>query len=1050
MPNLQSQATTFRGSRFSFTGYIGTIPQTTVFSRAVNMATITYPVTSITFDDAYSGTGAFTDVVEGMTILVRDGNTSTLKGLLRVATGGASSTVIQVNEFSKGTLHLEDNDRFDVIDEYRIWDKLVAANEDFDKDSRTTYTDQTDNFPPIANGGGAWFGFVDSGGSVATIDFDWTDSFPVDPDNGSGLNYLADVGDGTITVGVDTDSTITATFPIGFRHVTLTVEDADNGEAMSKRIPVRVYDSSTLPLAVQMDTLSGTIADGWRATFRLPKSSEASITNIPDGAFICYFEDERYGGSQVSYGSNAPTERSHIKFCGYLIRDSIRITPEENEVTFEAVGPLGMLQLTGALPQLMVSDNNPANWQELKTLTIRMAAWYLVFWHTTALEYFDFLYPPIRSLFTFSRLSAEDVSSIASQTQDITSAINVDMTCDRLGRLLLAENPNYLPLASRSSVTTTYAFTTADILSADIERDHRRGYKSVRGEGITTTGSPVFSNAPGNAPGQGSGYETLSRQVVASQSEQNQRTGDHEAYINGLYYDDGSTNVITLVPKSVRLSLPDGYDVFDPAYREFVTLTLASTTNARAVAFTSADKWTVESVNISYDPALGAKTVEIELRHETHGVAGTTYTPPQSSENGLPDLPDFDLQFPDLDFSFDISPIDGGLSINIGDIAAFNADGYVYYTDTGTNFQTPSVSGGPLWDRLALSTLAPDAVSGTVQSFTVDAFSPGYTGTVNGAINGWLVTSTGIYRIGDIFGTITATLQHTFASSAGLGHRFIDSSFGFQNWAAVASTYPTAGPPDPSTVTYTTDGTNWTEVSITTDSQLGTTVPEGIWPGLHISSKVAGLLYAAGYPSSVARLYRSLDYGASWSAVSPVVNLAVSGTAPNGQATIYAPFDNNPGDSFVFASGWVNGTASLGGKRFLTATVGSTGATDLAISTTRSPSVFQRSFAALGANRQRCAFLSYENAGSKTFDLWVTTTGGETAAEWTLNNTLTQYASLALVGSAASSVLFLWGLNGAIGYSSDLGVTVDDRRGNIASMTSPAPGLFLNICGKGA
>ncbi len=155
MPDLTAQATTFRSGRFSFTGHIGTIPQTVIFSRAVNMATISYPATTITFDDAYSGAGAYTDVVEGMTVLVYDGDTTTLKGMLRVATGGASSTVLQVNEFSQGSLHLEDNDRFDVLGEYRIWDKLVAANEAFDKDSRTTYSDQTDNYAPVANGGGA-------------------------------------------------------------------------------------------------------------------------------------------------------------------------------------------------------------------------------------------------------------------------------------------------------------------------------------------------------------------------------------------------------------------------------------------------------------------------------------------------------------------------------------------------------------------------------------------------------------------------------------------------------------------------------------------------------------------------------------------------------------------------------------------------------------------------------------------------------------------------------------------------------------------------------
>ena len=155
MPNLTSNASTFRTGRYQYTGYLGTIPQTVVMSRAVNMATITYPVTQITFDNPYSGTGADTDVIEGMTVIVYSQNTSTVKGLLRVAAGGATATVLQVNEFSRGTLALADNDRFEVVNEYRLWDKLVAATANLDKDSRVSYVAQTDDYPPMANGGAA-------------------------------------------------------------------------------------------------------------------------------------------------------------------------------------------------------------------------------------------------------------------------------------------------------------------------------------------------------------------------------------------------------------------------------------------------------------------------------------------------------------------------------------------------------------------------------------------------------------------------------------------------------------------------------------------------------------------------------------------------------------------------------------------------------------------------------------------------------------------------------------------------------------------------------
>ncbi len=885
---------------------------------------------------------------------------------------------------------------------------------------------------------------MDSGASVATVNFDGTDSYPIDPDNSSGLTYLWDVDDGTITSGVATDSTITATFPVGFRHITLTVTDADNSEAHTKRIPIYVYDSSTQPLAVRMNTLEADVQNGWRASFSLPRGSEADIANLPDGAFICYFEQERYGATVASYGSNAPTGRDHIKFVGYLVRDSIRITPEDNEVTFEAIGPLGILQQTGALPQLMISDISPANWQELKSLSVRIAAWYLLFFHTTALEYFDLVMPQIRSTFTFSRLAAEDVSSIAGQTLDITSALNVDLVCDRLGRLLLNENPNYLPLADRSSVTTAYNLTTADILSADIDRDHRRATKTVRGEGITTGADPVFSNAPGDAPGQGTNSETLSRQIVANQSEMNQRTGDHHAYVNGLYYDDGSTNAIELVPRTVRLALPDGYDVFDPAHREFVSLTLASTTNKRGIAFTSSDLWTIESVNIRYDPDRGAKDVEIAIRHETHGPAGVTYIPPQESENGLPPLPDFDLQFPDLDFEFNPNPIDAGLSISTADLYGVNEDGYAYYA---SDFSTPSGSGGPTWTRFNLSSAY--SVSGTPESFVPDAFSPGYTGTVGGAINGWLVTTTNIYRVTDIFGTPGYTSQLTFASgTTNLKHRVIDASFGFENYAIAIASYT-----DKVEAAYTTDGTNWTEVTVTAFGNTATGI--SVWPGLFISSKTSGVAYTVGYTSSNnGYVYRTTNSGATWARVTPLINTTSAGaSSEGGQASIHAPFENNPNDVDLFVTGWTAGVGGVDGQILHYAKVGQNNGTNITPDTGAAPSWFQRSLSVLGANRNRAAFLTPSFSGATQSELWVSTTGGTNSGAWSLQNSFTSapvYQSLALVGPAASEVMYLWGSIGAIGYSGDYGVTVDDRRGNITSFSSPTAGRFLNICGNGA
>lgn len=250
----------------------------------------------------------------------------------------------------------------------------------------------------------------------------------------------------------------------------------------------------------------------------------------------------------------------------------------------------------------------------------------------------------------YSRISV-DGDSIAAQLRDVANSILVDVTCDHLGAIRLIRNPNYESSASRDARTVAYDLTTADLMTVELTREHRGTTKTVRGEGITSANKPVFSNAPGNAPSwMGTANDTLSKQIVASQTELNTRSGYHFANVNGLY--DGQ-----FVPKGVRITLPDGYGVFETAYREFVTLTLPATTNLREVAFTDDTRWTVENVDISYDADAGAKNITVTLNHETAGVAGVTYVPPPETSNGIISYPPFDVQFPNL-------PVDSAIDID--------------------------------------------------------------------------------------------------------------------------------------------------------------------------------------------------------------------------------------------------------------------------------------------------------------------------------------------------------------------------------------------------
>lgn len=1016
MPNLQTQAAWFRTLNYHWTGFLGTIPQTVIYTAFVNMPAITYPVKAITFD---GGVGTFANVKDGMEVLVYHQNTSTLKGRLRAILDGSSVGLLQVNEFSQGYLDLADNDRIEVVEDWRIHDKLIEASKNFRKDSRITYTDQGANPNPVANGGGPRFGFIDPGANYRTIAFDFATSFRVDPDSGS-LSYSANIKDGTLVSGSLTSSAFSAQFAPGFRHVELTVTDSAAGKTAVKEIPVRVFDAqANAPLLVQMESRTYNPDQGWSATFKLPIWAQASITALPDGAFICYFEREYYGTSEVSYGSNV-SGQSHIKFVGYLVRESIDIDPENSEVTFEAVSPLAILEQTPALPQIAMSKASPANWQQVKSLTVNRALWYLWHWHSNADVFLDFLWVDGTDL-AYKSLTVENVASLAGQLRDIASAINVKLTCDRLGRLLFIRDPNYLEESDRAARTTTYSLTTADIMRLSLRREHRGRVKSVEGRAFDSNGKPLLSRAPGSAPAQDAvATETLDRQVVASQADLNKRTGHHYARANGLYYDP-STRAITLVPQGASLTLPDGYDVFDPAYLEYVTLPLDGAANPRGAGFDASARWLFNTFSVTYDAELGAKDITGTLDHETRGVPGIAEKVKNTSSVNLPPITLPKLNFP----SFDFPPLTNTFllpraTLNMATIIGNNS---LFLTG---DFDTPGWSSGSTWTG-ALANLGATGTIGTILSFTIDPYSPKYLGTGT-AVNGWFCTTTRIYRITDIFGAFGLTLQHTFTDSVSAANllRVMHASPIQQNWVMVAS-YNSSGGNAGVRIAYTTDGSTWTEVQITGHTRTG----QATTPTLALSHWTPGVAFAFAYTATgsgaaaTSTLHVTDDFGATW-AVSAAPYPECTNDSHLGNC-IVLPYVGNQNDSTLL---W---TKRVSGVEHLFKSVGAT-QTDIAPDNLGPGLNYGKNAIAVSpvdSNRILCC----TRTGAETsFDgsVYASPDGGLT---WTriVDPVGSSRVFSAFIADDGQTIYLLG--ESVIRYSNDFGLTLDARDGNLGSGT---------------
>ena len=280
-----------------------------VLAARVNQSSFSYPLLSVTFDTVT--TGAFGDVEDGMTVLFGTSAGADDLGRTRVR-GAATSTVLSIARSSQGNrdgeIDIVDNAYITVLYDYRVW----AKNPHIDTDTNESFkdeidwTDETTDIPPVANAGVAVFATIAAG--IITVDFDSGNSFAV-ADGAALSSYLWVVVDGSITVGVATDATITATFPVGFRYVSLTVTD-DNGKSHTTRVPVyaRLATADTSIETFQI-TRHRITRQGQQMSVRVLES--LLETTYPDGTLCMIAEDD----------PSSAADRSNLVFVGWHMED---------------------------------------------------------------------------------------------------------------------------------------------------------------------------------------------------------------------------------------------------------------------------------------------------------------------------------------------------------------------------------------------------------------------------------------------------------------------------------------------------------------------------------------------------------------------------------------------------------------------------------------------------------------------------------------------------------------------------------------------------------
>jgi hypothetical protein len=826
MPDQSANLTNMRADGWWHACYASTITEVSVREGTLT-ADAAEPFTSV----SYTGTsGSAASVQSGMEIEFFRAGVSLGRG--RVADGGASANVLQVNEMSVGRVNLLTGDTFKVYRSFRLRDLLVSNDGNYNKDSRIAYSNQNATIKPIANTGGVWAGWTDdlTETGEATVYHYGSLSYNLDPDSGSSGTHLWDVKDGT-NGGSATDADIVATYPVGSRVIDYTYTDSSNSATAVKRNLVRVHDPVTDP-PIEIKSVTVTLDRNGDSRATCEVTDGASVTELPDGALFILWTDNYRFAQRYAIGSNKVGSRSHILFVGFLDAGSIVIDPINDTLTFDVISPIQrLLQFTG-FSQVLEEAATPASWQEYEDLSVEQMAVYLLRWHTSLLDSFDFLWS-VGTNYPFGDWALQQ-STPGEQVKEVVASVSALFTCDRMGNFEVNRNLQRATSAERSAAATTIALTDDDILNLEWQDVYRYDVAQMEGRAFTTGGDPLLSVAPGEAPAEARDYTPVERLIVVDQTELNNITGWAWAEANSLY------NGLP-VPRGLQLTLPTSYDVADPAYAEYITITLASTTNRRERSF-SARKFILQRAEISILDN-GCKEVRWTLDAETQGYAGTTRdviiedTPP--GDGGDP---------PQLGGNPD--PLSRGTAT----LAIFSGDNATQQTG---NF----LNAAPNYTEYALT------VTGTISDFTVDAFSPGYIGGGT-AVNGVLATEQQVRRISDIFGARTLGSAHTFASSGSGITTQMNFERGVQNWGVLVHTGGFG-----CHAAYTTNGTSWTDVIL---SAFYDTFGTEWHAGIAVSPHIAGRAYtsdmlATGDSTSgsppAGELKVTNTYGASWSSL---------------------------------------------------------------------------------------------------------------------------------------------------------------------------------------
>lgn len=652
-----------------------------VFQAQVNQSSFSYPISAITYDNVT--VGSISDIRPDMTLIVGTAPGKDDLGRQRVRLVPTATTIpIGWSSAGKrdGEIYLADNAYITVLDDYRVWSVIPrilnsgVTYKDFNKPLGTNGV----FLPPVANAGPPICEYLPVGVTSVTVTLDASRSFATTP-GADIVIYLWEI-EGQENLHTETAE---VEFTEGFRYVHLTVTDS-HGQKHTTHLPVLVANKDTVGLVRDFEISRTVQADGQRATFTVREP--IPLSSYPDGTLVMYWEEERYRGVK----RRLTGARRNVKFWGWINTNNDRIAVDEstmsrdNSVTLECIDVAGRLAMLPGFPLVLEKRTAPMTWQQTRYTNINFFAHHILHWHSTALSVTDFYFGWQATSYSFPVLDS-DGTSLYQQADNRARAIAHRLTCDSTGILRLVGDPQEQRVTDRTS-TVMMALNASDYHEIGYARTPSPRLHWMEGAAILVNSLeaslssviPVFSIAPGTAPGQGLSSGQKNYQLVKSQTELNERTGHQYARANALH-------------GQLRIGLIRAGDAgIEPAFCEWVTLNIPSTVAAQRGDTMTGSRHLPIEVTYTRDNETASQSVTVVLEEEVIGAPGQTvipdsitYPPYELPELVIYPIPDWDFASGIDQDAIDAIQEDGEIPDEVIGVAlAWNDEGSVVLTDT--------------------------------------------------------------------------------------------------------------------------------------------------------------------------------------------------------------------------------------------------------------------------------------------------------------------------------------------------------------------------------